>query len=59
MEMILSDIERALTARLYYVAITTALTLPDICAALESPDGTTSGPKYKAWYNLHLGPIYP
>jgi hypothetical protein len=28
-----------------------ALTLPDICAALESDDGRTSGAKYKAWLN--------
>lgn len=59
METILSEIEGALAARLYYLAIAMALTVPDICAALESPNGQTSGTKYKAWYNTNLANQYP
>lgn len=59
MESILEEIDKALDAGLYYLAIAMALTIPDICAALESPSGKTSGPKYKAWYNANLAGIYP
>jgi hypothetical protein len=59
MEMILQEIERALQARLYYLAVVMAVTMPDICAALEAANGRTSGDKYKAWYNAHLAPLYP
>jgi hypothetical protein len=59
METILREIDRALDAGLYYLAIAMALTVPDVCAALESPDGETSGPKYKAWYNANLASRYP
>jgi hypothetical protein len=30
------------------------ITLPDICAGLESDDGTTSSSKFKAWYRDNL-----
>jgi hypothetical protein len=30
------------------------LALPDICAALESPDGQASGTRYKAWCDIYL-----
>jgi len=59
MESILEEIEKALEAELYYLAIAMALTMPDICAALESPNGETKGSKYKAWYNANLARIYP
>ena len=59
METILQEIDRALDAGLYYVAVAMVLTLPDICAALESHNGQSSGPKYKAWYNANLATKYP
>lgn len=58
METITNEIERALSAGLYYLALASALTLPDICAALESPTGETSGKQYKAWYAMWLT-LYP
>jgi hypothetical protein len=58
MEMILQEIELALHARLYYLALVVALTIPDVCAALESVDGQTNRDRYKAWYNAHLGGRY-
>jgi hypothetical protein len=49
-EAILREIECALDAELYYLAIIICLTLPDVCAALESADGRTNETRYKAWY---------
>ena len=54
MEGILTEIERAIAGGLFYAAINMSLTLPDICGALESQDGKTSGLKYKAWYAAHI-----
>lgn len=59
MDVILGDLERALGAGLYYVAIAVALSLPDVCAALESPNGETSAAKYKAWYDKYVACKYP
>jgi hypothetical protein len=59
METILLEIEKALKAGLYYIAVMMALALPDICAALESANGETSGPKYKSWYVTNFGVRYP
>ena len=59
MEQILNEIQMALSARLYFVALAMTLTLPDICSGLESPDGETSGPRYKAWYTTNLSAQFP
>lgn len=59
MEVITREIERGLNAGLYYLALICALSLPDICAALESPDGETTGQRYKEWYTAWLAPQYP
>jgi hypothetical protein len=53
MDVILREIERALEARLYYLAVLSAIALPDVCSALQS-DGTTKPEKYKAWYEAWL-----
>jgi hypothetical protein len=58
METILAEIQRALNAKLYYLAVALSLTLPDICAALEAANGDTSGSKYKNWYNRYLASTY-
>ena len=59
MEAITKEIENAIAAGLYYLAIVTALSLPDVCSALESDDGQTSGAKYKAWYDAWMAARYP
>jgi hypothetical protein len=59
MEVITKEIEQALTAGLYYLAIVTVLSLPDVCAALESQNGESSGAKYKAWYDTWMAVRYP
>jgi hypothetical protein len=53
-EAILRDIERALEAKLYYLAILICVMIPDICAGLERPDGRTSPDLYKKWYTKHI-----
>src|SRR5208283_2355652 len=39
---------------LLYAALILTLTLPDACAALESPKGMTSPHAYKAWWKTWL-----
>jgi len=58
MEMVLQEIERALNCGLYYLALVMTLTLPDLCAALESPNGASSGVRYRAWYDANLAARY-
>ena len=54
MEAITKEVENAIAAGLYYLAIVTALSLPDVCSALESHDGKTSPTKYKVWYDAWM-----
>jgi len=56
---ITDEIDHALKARLYFLAILVTLSLPDVCAALESDDGKTSHAKYKAWCDRWIVPAYP
>jgi hypothetical protein len=58
MQMILDEIKKACQMRLYYLAVMLCLALPDICAALESPDGQTSERKYRAWVKQWLPSVY-
>jgi len=59
MDVILNEIEKALDSGLYYLALVSVLSLPDVCSALESPDGSTAGTQYKAWYDRWLAARYP
>lgn len=58
METVLNEIEKALAAKLYYIALMLTFALPDICAALEAEDGRTSRGRYKAWYEKNLAPKF-
>lgn len=59
MEKYLSEIESALNHGLKFIALQSALTLPDICGALTS-DGTKSvKERYTNWYDQYFLPIYP
>jgi hypothetical protein len=49
LDTILNEIEKALDAEFYYLAVTSALTLPDICAALQDENGNGGGENYKKW----------
>jgi hypothetical protein len=48
------EIEKALEARLFYLALLLTLTLPDVCAALEQPNGRTSQKIYEGWYKRNV-----
>ena len=58
MRDVLDQIRAANGAGLYYVALFSALAIPDICAALETQDGTTNGKKYRAWFDCWVAPKY-
>jgi len=49
MDELIAQIRLAATAGLYYLALFGALSLPDICGALNSKEGTASASKYKDW----------
>ncbi|MCA1027804.1 hypothetical protein LCM23_17050 [Cytobacillus kochii] len=55
MEDLFNEIERGLNAKVYHLSLGMALCIPDICAALQSEDGQTSGRKYKDWYSEYVG----
>jgi len=54
LEPLLDEVNVALSNGLYYLAVMLSLSLPDICAALERPDGRTNSEYYKKWYDKHL-----
>lgn len=58
MHDLIEQINKAMDSNLYYLALYTALTLPDICAALESNNGKATGDKYKDWFNRYISPKY-
>jgi hypothetical protein len=45
------EIERCRKTECYWALLHVVVALPDICAALESDDGRTSGAKYVSWCN--------
>jgi len=59
MEDFLNQVDLAAnTAGLYFLALAGALVIPDICGALESPDGITNGARYIAWFIANVAPKY-
>jgi len=58
MEDIIRQIQQGVQANLYLLALYAALPLPDICGAVESPDGVATGQKYRNWYNKYVFPRY-
>lgn len=61
LETILADIQKALDARLWYVAIAVALSIPDICSLLErndETDGWSKKEKYAAWFDQYVAPKF-
>ena len=53
-QRIVDDIRAALDHDLYFAALSTALTLPDICGKAEYPNEKSSKKRYIDWYNLSL-----
>lgn len=58
LETILGEIERALKYRLYYSAVAVALTVPEICGSIESPNGWGGQHKYIDWFDRYLAPRF-
>ncbi|MBE6091961.1 MAG: hypothetical protein E7201_02100 [Selenomonas ruminantium] len=61
MDELLRQITAALDNRLYFIALQATLTLPAICAELESDAGAKrkrglDGIKYRKWYNENVFP---
>ena len=55
---LLIEIERALDARLWFLALMGSLTIPDVCCALESDDGETNASRYRAWFDAYVSQNY-
>ena len=56
---LIREIEAAVEGRAWVLALAGTLSLPDICAALQSPNGATTKNKYVAWVKRWLGAEYP
>lgn len=59
LETTLREIESAIDAGLYYAALIVALTVPDICAALEDERAYSGREEYKNWYRENLAGRFP
>ncbi|AYN58656.1 hypothetical protein QEO74_gp35 [Arthrobacter phage Nandita] len=59
MDDLIDDIEFAVEHGRWLLALAGALALPDICAAIQSENGQTTGSKYKNWVRGHLAEKYP
>lgn len=59
MDDLLANIEASLAAGHWTIALHGTLALPDICAALASPGGRTSGERYRTWFRDNLSGSYP
>lgn len=52
---LVQDIRKALESNLYFVALSSALTLPDICGKAAYPEESSSRRRYISWYNEEIG----
>jgi len=51
---LLNQIDAAKNSQVYYLALTGALTVPDIAGALGHESGRASGERYRTWVTKHL-----
>ena len=52
---LVQDIRKALENELYFVALSSALTLPDICGKAAYPTKQSSRKRYILWYDEEIG----
>lgn len=57
MEPIIKSIKKSIECQNYYSALFLALSLPDICGAIETPD-EKNGVRYKRWFRENLKKYY-
>ncbi len=53
-ELYFNEMDRCLSAGCYFALLHVIFALPDVCAALESPHGRTSGDSYQDWCRRYL-----
>ena len=58
MKDLIEQIRVAVDSGLYYLALFTCLTLPDICGAMGSPDGEAVREKYIEWFDKYVAGKY-
>ncbi len=58
MRNLLEQIQKGLEYNLYFLSLFTALSMPDICGAIESQDGKATGAKYETWFNKYVASQY-
>lgn len=58
MKNLLDQIQIGLEDNLYYLSLFVALSIPDICGAIESQNGEASGKKYADWFDEYVAPKY-
>ncbi|MDC0535543.1 hypothetical protein OAO18_07010 [Francisellaceae bacterium] len=58
MNHLIKAVKDSLESENYISALYLAITLPDICARLESSDGKTSKAKYIEWFDKYLSKYY-
>jgi len=54
-DSLLTEIELAIDGKLYFLALSMVLVLPDFCASLAASDGRTSAKSYTEWCDKNLG----
>lgn len=50
----LDEIQRCIEGKCYWALLHVLVVLPDICGALEAPDGEATGRRYEAWCARYL-----
>ena len=58
MRILIHQARQAAGSRAYYLSLFAALALPDICAAMSSPDGQTNRGRYIARFDEFVSPKY-
>jgi len=55
---LLDQVQKGLGANLYYLSLFVALSLPDICGAIDSKNGEATSKKYKEWFDEYIASKY-
>ena len=58
MQDLLNQIKKGLEVNLYYISLFAALSIPDICGAIDSRDGEANPERYKNWFDKYVAPKY-
>ncbi len=58
MKDFLNQVKKALDMNLYYLALFTSLTIPDICGAMDSDDGKAKPARHVDWFNKYVAQKY-